>query len=419
MRGRPARPARLPRVLVIEDDTQDFELVRRLLDPLAWSVVHATRLAEALHLLAVTRVDVVLLDSCLPDARGIDAVRRIAARFPDVAIAVLAGSNEEELSLPAVHEGAQEYLVKEELGERALARSLSLAIERHRAETAVACLAAIVESSDAAVLRCTREGRIASWNRGAERLFGLPAAAASGRSFADLLAPDRRSEARALFAGLGRARASAAFEAPCVHVGGGALHVSFTLSPIRDRLGGVVGISVVGRDVTRQKELEAEVLALSLRDELTGLYNRRGFVQLAQQQMKLARRTGRGMVLLFVDLDRLKAINDHFGHVEGDRALVDTAVILKRTFRETSVIARIGGDEFVVLLADAAPSSGPALAARLQRNVSRHNAHAGRPVDLSISVGTAFSPARGRPSIEALWARADAAMYRTKPPARA
>ncbi len=101
------------------------------------------------------------------------------------------------------------------------------------------------------------------------------------------------------------------------------------------------------------------LLALSLVDDLTGIYNRRGFSALAQQELKKANRIKRGMLLLFADVDDLKKINDSLGHQEGDLALIETANLLKETFREPDIIARIGGDEFVVLAAETSADQAP------------------------------------------------------------
>ena len=99
----------------------------------------------------------------------------------------------------------------------------------------------------------------------------------------------------------------------------------------------------------RDHKGEEALLSLSLIDELTGLYNRRRFYVLTEQYLKVAVRTKKRLLLLFIDMDDLKWINDHYGHNEGDQALTDFASILKKTFRESDIIARIGGDEFVVL----------------------------------------------------------------------
>ncbi len=103
-------------------------------------------------------------------------------------------------------------------------------------------------------------------------------------------------------------------------------------------------------EIQKRLKAETEVRQLSLTDELTGLYNRRGFFLLGNQQFKTAQRTQMFCCLLFADLDGLKQINDSLGHEIGDKFLIDTAQLLKQTFRESDIIARLGGDEFVILL---------------------------------------------------------------------
>lgn len=153
---------------------------------------------------------------------------------------------------------------------------------------------------------------------------------------------------------------------------------------------------------------------LAVVDELTSLYNRRGFTTLVGQHVKLARRTGTGFWLILIDVDRLKHINDTFGHKEGDRALVTTADILKKTFRESDVIARLGGDEFAVLAIDAAHDSAQAMTARLRENLTEYNAGAGGFYQLSASVGLArFDPANTS-SVEEVLELADQDLYRNK-----
>jgi diguanylate cyclase (GGDEF)-like protein len=154
--------------------------------------------------------------------------------------------------------------------------------------------------------------------------------------------------------------------------------------------------------------------ATSLVDELTGLYNRRGFLFLAEQQVKIADRMKTGMLLLFADLDQLKRINDTHGHREGDRALMETANILKGTFRGADIIARIGGDEFAILTVEARNDSGGILTTRLQENLDARNAAASRGYTLSVSVGIARYNADEPYSILELLDRADALMYKQK-----
>jgi diguanylate cyclase (GGDEF)-like protein len=154
---------------------------------------------------------------------------------------------------------------------------------------------------------------------------------------------------------------------------------------------------------------EGSIESQSLIDDLTGLNNRRGFLTVAEHHLKLARRTGQPIVLIFVDLDRFKQINDTYGHAEGDRALRETAAVLKQSLRASDVVGRIGGDEFVGLAVNAA--SDEAVRARLQFALDRIRDRPGRPYALTFSVGVLTCPPTGQESMEALLARADELMY--------
>ena len=168
-----------------------------------------------------------------------------------------------------------------------------------------------------------------------------------------------------------------------------------------------------------RRTLREEMLRdLSLHDDLTGLYNRRALLALAEQRIREEERQGRGFGVVFTDLDDLKRINDTLGHPAGDDAIRDAARLIRESFGESDVVARMGGDEFVVLVGgdgaaraggtDAAVRAG---AARLQEALAQHNATAGRPFQLSLSLGfSAFDPAAPR-SIEALLEAADQQMY--------
>src|SRR6266545_1631451 len=153
---------------------------------------------------------------------------------------------------------------------------------------------------------------------------------------------------------------------------------------------------------------------LSLRDDLTDLYNRRGFLALAEEQLKLSQRTGRGLSLLFVDVDGLKRINDIYGHQEGSDALIATGRILKEALRESDIIARIGGDEFTALAVEAAGDSAATICARLQTSLDDYNANNDRGYRLSFSMGVARFDPNSPCSIEELIANADASMYEHK-----
>jgi len=163
----------------------------------------------------------------------------------------------------------------------------------------------------------------------------------------------------------------------------------------------------------RDHEGEEKLLALSLIDELTGLYNRRRFFVLTEQYLKLSVRTEKKLLLLFIDMDNLKWINDHHGHNEGDRALIDLANILKKTFRDSDIVARIGGDEFVVL-SESTDEKGEVVLTRLDENIKDHNTNRSRCYPLSISVGTTRFDPNYPISVDELLSKADALMYAQK-----
>jgi diguanylate cyclase (GGDEF)-like protein len=163
-----------------------------------------------------------------------------------------------------------------------------------------------------------------------------------------------------------------------------------------------------------RNRLHAALLDLALVDDLTSLYNRRGFLTLATRDLRIARRGNETLLVAFADLDDLKRVNDAAGHAAGDEALRDTAAVLRQTFRDSDLVARIGGDEYAVLVRHAGPESAGVLAERLKRLVRELNRRAARPYQLSISLGFATHKASTLASVAGLLDRADRALYRDK-----
>ncbi|MBI4825628.1 MAG: sensor domain-containing diguanylate cyclase [Nitrospirae bacterium] len=187
-----------------------------------------------------------------------------------------------------------------------------------------------------------------------------------------------------------------------------------TLSPVRGKHKNIISVTVVSKDITRLKDLEENLRTLSLTDDLTDLYNRRGFFALAEHQLKVADRQKKGLFLLYADFDNLKKINDKFGHNEGSRALVETAKILKKHFRKSDIMARMGGDEFAIIPVVSTGERPDKIADRLKKYLELYYSKKNFGYKLSISIGIAYYDPDKPCSIHELLSRADKLMYEQK-----
>lgn len=171
---------------------------------------------------------------------------------------------------------------------------------------------------------------------------------------------------------------------------------------------------VLAQTGARLAEQEAELRELALEDPLTGLPNRRAFDQIAEHELQIAIRRSSVTALLFIDVDGLKVVNDEHGHAEGDEMLREVASVLRTQLRASDLLARMGGDEFCVLLSRDSALDGSDLLERIDAAVADRNAQPGRRYELGFSVGVAFFDPADPISVEQLVQRADAAMYQNK-----
>jgi len=162
------------------------------------------------------------------------------------------------------------------------------------------------------------------------------------------------------------------------------------------------------------KESEEKYRSLALIDELTGLYNRRGLFTLVEHYLKIVRRQKKAIFMLYADFDDLKSINDTWGHKEGDAALIETAKILKMNYRDSDIIARISGDEFVVIPVGTERDCIDIVINRLQKALEIYNSQSNLGYKLSLSLGIASYNPEHPCSIEELLAQADKSMYERK-----
>jgi diguanylate cyclase (GGDEF)-like protein/PAS domain S-box-containing protein len=284
-------------------------------------------------------------------------------------------------------------------------------------------LAAVLEAAGVLFAVLDDEGRILRVNHAFEVATGYCLRDLRGRDFLDTLPiPEARETFRDGIRSLQAGVATVAFENHWRKSGGERLLVNGSLKAVRGSEGGLQSVIVAAGDVTEQRVTEGELRAAALRDDLTGLHNRRGFALLAGRRLIESRRSGAPQALVFADIDDFKAVNDAYGHDAGDRALVLAARALTATFREADIVARIGGDEFAIVtdLGSDEDHDIDALSARLEQQVARLLADSGLGFDLALTLGVSYSRDPQAISLDELLRQADEFMYERKPgPARA
>jgi diguanylate cyclase (GGDEF)-like protein/PAS domain S-box-containing protein len=274
---------------------------------------------------------------------------------------------------------------------------------------------AVVESSSDAIIGKDLDGLVVSWNRGAERLYGYSEVEMRGGSISELVPPGHDDELPEI---LRRARAGERveqYDTVRARKDGTQVDVSVTVSPVRDRKGKLIGIATITRDISVRLRYQEQLRFLADHDALTATRNRRRFERDVAAQVARARRYGEQAALLLLDIDAFKQINDTHGHKAGDRALKEIAAILRRRLRAGDVVARIGGDEFTVLLPYAGAEQALAVADDLRRVVreSRMQLGDGTTLSVSVSIGVALID-RDTPCEQTVLAEADRSMYADK-----
>ncbi|MFW6089798.1 MAG: putative bifunctional diguanylate cyclase/phosphodiesterase, partial [Gemmatimonadota bacterium] len=276
-------------------------------------------------------------------------------------------------------------------------------------------LADLVDASEDAIFGVTLEGTIESWNGGAARYFGLTREEAVGRSLATLLAPEVIEDLPDILRQVRTGEHVRSVENFLVDPNGRHIHLSLSFSPLTDRSGEVTGAGVIGRDITQRKILEADLEELAYQDPLTRTANRRFLRERLLYALSLARREQTGLGLVYLDMSQFKQVNDRFGHATGDAVLVEVARRLMEAARESDLVARFGGDEFVILLSKVDGEQGALEAARRFEAALEPPIPIGddAEVEVAAELGIALYPDHGSEADELLDA-ADRALYSRK-----
>lgn len=279
-------------VLLIEDNGPLAGLMTQILDRVpdaTFATENSVTLADGIERLSAGGIDLVLLDLSLPDSSGIDSFHQLYNQFPSLPIVVLTALEDETVALTALRDGAQDYLIKNEINPRTLTRAIRYAIERKRGEEARSQLAAIVDSSHDAIIGLSLEGLIVSWNSGAEAMFGYPFEEVIGRPSSMLLPPGQFDEMPFMLERLKIGQPVKDFEGIRMRNDGVEINLAISVSPIKNTVGRIIGASMIARDINEQKrhQAERERLIAELQDALAQVKNLTGLLPICASCKKV------------------------------------------------------------------------------------------------------------------------------------
>ena len=408
------------KVLLIEDNLDYAQLIKRILSKktsCSMEVEHHDSFSGGYERASRGGIDLILLDLDLPDSGNIETMLGIG-EAADVPVIVLTGTDDESLALRAVQLGAQDYLMKGQVDARLLVRSIRYAIERKKADDAVKRteerFKLLIENTLDLIEMLGVDGTMNFVSPSHKRILGYDNDDLLGRRVFEFIHPEDLPRVLDIFTEtLQNHDRLYSAEFRVRHKEGYWVTLESIGKLCPPELS-TMGVIVNSRDITERKKMEERLRSLSITDDLTGLYNRRGFLTFADHHIKAAERRKEQVLLILIDLDGLKQINDAYGHNVGDQALIDAAQLIKQTFRNSDVTARISGDEFVVVTTDSDGNGEEAIKRRIKENLNSHNSQAAKPYRLSFSYGIAKFDPRIPSSIDRLLVKADELMYASK-----
>jgi len=417
------------RILYMEDDPGLARLVQKRLSREGYIADLAEDGEEGLAMYAEGVYDVVIVDQEMPVCSGLKVLEIMAAEMQQLPPTImLTGTGNEETAVEAMKLGAGDYLVKDAAGgyldllssviERVLTQ-YRLVEERQRAEQALkeseARFRAVAQTAMDAIVSVDSLGRVIFWNNGAESMFGYGEEEVLEKPFTVLIAEQRdedNQQGRRYFELTNKPRREQRVESVGLRKDGSKLTIELSLTSWETN-GGTYHTTII-RDITERKEYEEKLSHMAHHDALTGVYNRHYLDELLEQEAKRAERYNHPIGILMIDVNRFKEINDRFGHQVGDKVLQAIAALLEETVRETDIVVRYGGDEFLLICPETNGETETIRERILQAMVSQEGM--GQLIDfpVTLSIGSAhWAPGSGG-SIDRVLAEADKRMYDVK-----
>ncbi len=411
------------RILVVEDQSIiALDLQNRLIG-LGYDVPLTLAYAEeAVRRCGDLHPDLVLMDIRLKgEMDGIQAAQMIRAEH-DVPVVFLTAYSDEPTLQRAQQIEPHGYLLKP-FEDRELRLTIEIALYKYRMELALKqnerWLGAILRGISDAVVATDVHGRVQFMNPVAEAMTGWPQAEAQNRPVVEvfnIVETHTRARSDNLVSQVLEQHRSIALTGQALLVArdGRETPVDETAAPLHDDKGRLTGAVLIIRDVTERKRAEEKLRQLAYHDSLTGLPNRALLQILVGQALAHTQRHGAQGAVLFVDLDRFKTINDTLGHATGDQLLKAVAARLTRVLRQSDTVARIGGDEFTILIEEIEqPQDAAHVAEKILSALAEPFDLAGQELFISASIGISIFPTDGH-DLQSVLKNADTALYRVK-----
>ena len=381
-------------ILVVDDDPNLRKTLADILKVKGYATAVAANGAEAITAAEREKFSLALIDLMLPDMPGLEVMKRIKTISPLTEAIILTGHASMGTAIEATGQGAFSYLLKPYQMD-ALLQTIRHAVERKQAQEQILRLASFPRLLPNPVIEIDPAGQVTYLNPAAEKLF--PELGAMGlahpllQGLVEVVASLQR----------GRQQEEAVHE---VTLGDATfeLHISYVEEA------GLIRIYVLV--VTQRKRAEAEIHLLATTDSLTGIANRREFIRILESEVDRAKRYGVPLSLAMYDLDYFKRVNDTFGHDIGDNVLQTVTNLVKKNIRVNDVVARWGGEEFMVLMPQSDIQAAREAAEKLRLAIAAH--HFDQVNELTASFGVAAFEAQD--DLNSLLKRVDDALYRAK-----
>jgi len=340
------------RILCVDDEPHNISLLEAMLTPRGYGVVLAQNGPEALEKIATERIDICLLDVMMPEMDGFEVCRRIKAddRHRNIPVVMITIYADRENRIRAIEAGAEDFIAKPFDSTEVLARIKMLAHVNSlndRLSEVIQQQQAILDNIPSIAWLKDREGRYLAVNEPFSRLFDLAPGDLVGKNDFDLYPPELATKYEKEFREVVATGTRIFFEESVADKAGKIKCVEKVKTPIFNETGDVIGIIGIAHDVTRRKKVEVKLRHDSTHDRLTGLYNRAFF---EEELARFAQRRMFPVSIVMADVNGLKGVNDTLGHDAGDHLLRLAARIILHAFRSEDIVARVGGDEFAVLL---------------------------------------------------------------------